>query len=450
MESNQTEYFRRNFSLGVINGMLVNFGMAFMDPFTVLPVFISRLGGSSVLIGFVTALYGAGWFLPQVFISRLAETRSRLLGIYRQAAVVRILTWAGAVLTVFLVEPSASVLFLSLFISCLLLTNLGAGVAAIPFLEITSKSIPVTSRGRYFGWRRFSGGVLGIFAGLLVGLILNEHSDPGGGGAGFNQILTDWLEPLGLFGHDFPINYGILFLLCGSLVSLGMVLFCFVGEAPAPTDGRKPSRLMEHLFSGLNLIRRDKNYRLFYLVRICWQFTAMAFPFYSTYAVFEMGFSESAVGIFVALWMGAGVVSNYFWGKILDRRGNRLVLIITAGFSVIPPIVLLFLNHLELSGRTALPGGAVFTLIASTFFINGFIRSGRFISNITYLLEIAPADKRPLYVGFMNSFTFPLMLSPMIGGLILNWFGITVLFSASLCFAVANLLLSVRLHEPRL
>ena len=449
MESNQTDYFKRNFTLGVANGLLVNFGMAFMDPFTVLPVFISRLGGSSVLIGFVSALYGAGWFFPQVFVSRIAETRSRLLGIYRQAALVRILTWAGVVLTFFVVDPSKPVLFLTLFVGCLLLTNIGAGVAAIPFLEITSKTIPVTSRGLYFGWRRFSGGVLGVFAGILVGLILNEETAGGGITAGFNKFLTDTLGPLGLFGHEFPVNYGILFLLGGLLVSIGLVLFCFVGEVPTVTDGRKPSRLLEHLIAGLNLIRRDENYRLFYLVRICWQFTAMAFPFYSTYAVFEMGFSESAVGIFVALWMGAGVVSNYLWGKILDRQGNKLVLIITAGFSVIPPIILLIWNHLEAAGRAALPGWAVFTLIASTFFINGFIRSGRFISNITYLLEIAPVDKRPLYVGFMNSFTFPLMLSPMVGGLILNWFGITVLFSASLCFAVANFLLSIRLQEPR-
>ena len=36
---------RRNQTLGIINGMLVNLGNAFVDPFTVLPVFITTLGG---------------------------------------------------------------------------------------------------------------------------------------------------------------------------------------------------------------------------------------------------------------------------------------------------------------------------------------------------------------------------------------------------------------------
>jgi hypothetical protein len=49
----------------------------------------------------------------------------------------------------------------------------------------------------------------------------------------------------------------------------------------------------------------------------------------------------------------------------------------------------------------------------------------------------------------MNSFTFPLMLSPLVGGLILNLFGITALFGISLGFALADFLLCTRLHEPR-
>ncbi len=448
MESNKTEYYKRNFILGVGNGVLVNLGMAFVDPFTVLPVFILRLGGSSFLVGLVSALYGAGWFLPQVFVSRIVEARFRLLSIYRDMAVLRVVTWFGATLTVFYIEPVHATLFLSLFIGCLLLTMLGAGIAAIPFLEITSKTIPVEKRGKYFGTRRFLGGILGIFAGVMVGLILNEHSGGEGLLGGLSGAFGAFADRLGLLGHDFPVNYGIIFLIGGMFTSIGLVLFCFVGEVPAEKV-QEPRRLLEHLISGINLVRHDRNYMLFYLVRICWQFTAMAFPFYSTYAIGELGFSEGTVGIFVSLWVGSGVVSNYIWGKVLDRKGNKIVLIITAALSIVSPVILLFIHHWLSAGEAAAYSWIIFALIASTFFINGLIRSGRFISNITYLLEVAPPDKRPLYVGFMNSFTFPLMLSPAIGGLILSLFGTTVLFSVSLCFAVGNLLLSLRLREPR-
>jgi MFS family permease len=448
MESNDTKNYKRNFLLGIGNGTLVNFGMAFVDPFTVLPVFITRMGGSSMLVGLVSALYGAGWFFPQVFVSRIVESRRRVLGIYRHMAVLRILTMAAATLTIFLISTQQPALFLSLFIASLLLTNLGAGVAGIPFLEITSKTIPTTQRGRFFGLRRFIGGILGIGAGVFVGVILNEHAQADEAGAWMAATVHTLADRLGLAGHEFPVNYGILFLLGGFFISIGILLFCFVAETPAKTV-HKPRKLLEHLTTGFSIIRRDANYRLFYLVRICWQLSAMAFPFYSTFAVGELGFSESTVGIFVSLWVGSGVISNYIWGRILDRRGNKLVLIVTAALSIIPPVTGLALEILHRDSRFIGSSAMVFALIASTFFINGLIRSGRFISNITYLLEVAPADKRPLYVGFMNSFTFPLMLSPALGGLILTLAGIRVLFLASMCFAVANLILSSRLKEPR-
>jgi MFS family permease len=448
MESNATTNYKRNFLLGIGNGTLVNFGMAFVDPFTVIPVFIARLGGSSLVIGLVSALYGAGWFLPQVFVSRIVESRRHVLGIYRNMAVLRIATMAAAAMTVFLVSPQRPMLFLSLLIGSLLLTNIGAGVAAIPFLEVTSRTIPTTQRGRFFGLRRFSGGLLGIGAGAFVAIILNENAAAAKSTTWLAAILQGTADRLGLSGHDFPLNYGVLFLLGGFFISIGILLFCFVAEAPAKIV-HKPSRLLEHLTTGFSIMRRDANYRLFYLVRICWQFSAMAFPFYSTFAVGELGFSESTVGVFVSLWVGSGVISNYIWGRILDRKGNKLVLIVTAGLSILPPVTGFILAHLHAGGYSIGSSSFVFVAIASTFFINGLIRSGRFISNITYLLEVAPADKRPLYVGFMNSFTFPLMLSPALGGLILTLAGIRVLFLSSICFAVANLVLSSRLREPR-
>jgi MFS family permease len=448
MESNATKNYKRNFLLGIGNGTLVNFGMAFVDPFTVLPVFIARMGGSSLLVGLVSALYGAGWFLPQAFVSRIVESRRRVLGIYRSMGILRVATMATATMTIFMVSPERSLLFLSLFIGSLLLTNIGAGIAAIPFLEITSRTIPTTQRGRFFGLRRFSGGLLGIGAGALVAIILNENAGTAGTSAWLEAALKGTADRLNLTGHDFPLNYGVLFVLSGFFISIGILLFCFVMEVPAKVV-HKPSRLLDHLTTGFSIMRHDANYRLFYLVRICWQFSAMAFPFYSTFAVGELGFSESSVGAFVSLWVGSGVISNYIWGRILDRKGNKLVLIITAGLSIIPPVTGFALAHLRAGGYAMGTSTFVFTMVASTFFINGFIRSGRFISNITYLLEVAPADKRPLYVGFMNSFTFPLMLSPALGGLILTLAGIRVLFLSSICFAVANLVLSSRLHEPR-
>ncbi|MBI4720141.1 MAG: MFS transporter [Chitinivibrionia bacterium] len=437
---------KRNYILGVINGTLVNFGMAFIDPYAVLPVFILRLGGSELVIGLTSAISGGGWYLPQVFISRLAESRRYLINLYRATAALRIAGWFGVALSVCLLDPARRGLYLAAFVAFYLVANLGAGLAAVPFLEIVGKTIPVTNRGAFFGTRRFIGGVLGVFAGILIGVILDTQSPMTWMGDRVFSTAERVASGLGFLGYSFPINYGFLFIIGGTLISIAMIAFCFVGEPPSE-HVRKPEKLFDHLLSGFRILRDDQNYRLFYAVRICWQFTAMAFPFYSSYAVMNLHFPEGAVGMFVSLWVGSGVFSNYVWGRLMDGRGNKVVLQSTALLSMIPPSIVLFL---DVSGGGA-PGLStpVFVAMASTFFINGFIHSGRVISNMTYLLEAAPIEKRILYTGFMNSFTFPFMLSPALGGLILHFSTISALFSLALLFALLNLILSFRLREPR-
>jgi MFS family permease len=448
MTGTNGRYFGRNFTLGIVTGAFVNLGMAFVDPVTVLPVFISKLGGSAALVGLVSALHGVGWFLPQIFTSRMAETRRYVMGMYRAVAVLRFVSMVAVVAGVFYIDASNLSLFLAVFIAAFLLANLAGGLAAVPFLEVTSKTIPVTSRGRFFAWRRIIGGTLGIFAGVVVGLVLDNKSE--------HVLMSGWLfdtveaitARLGLVGHAFPADFGILFLLGGLCISLGMFTFCFAGE-PAASSVEKSSGLLSHLRSGLALLRNDSNYRRFYLVRICWQFTAMAFPFYIGFAYGELGVSERLVGFFLSVWVGSGLLSNYIWGRLMDRSGNKIVLTVTAVMSALPPLVILYMER-AVAGGSFEPGGwFALLLISATFFVNGVIRSGRIISNITYLLEFAPEAKRPLYVGFMNSFSFPFMFSPLLGGLILQVFDNRTLFTVSLVFALLNVALSARLREPR-
>jgi hypothetical protein len=112
-------------------------------------------------------------------------------------------------------------------------------------------------------------------------------------------------------------------------------------------------------------------------------------------------------------------------------------------------LIILALQTLA-AGGDALPGQWVVTLaLSATFFINGMARSGRIISHMTYPLEIAPESARPLYVGFLNSITFPFMLSPLLGGLIIEAFDMRTLFTVCLVSAIVNAGLSLTLREPR-
>jgi MFS family permease len=233
-----------------------------------------------------------------------------------------------------------------------------------------------------------------------------------------------------------------------ALSAVGLFMFGMIREPKAKVV-HKLRPLSEHLRLGFDLLRRRGNYRLFFVVRICWQLTSMAFPFYAAYAYSALGFSEASVGVFVSLWVASGVISNYVWGKLADMKGNRVVLVLTALISLAPPLMVLFILGSAEAGAGDGPGSRAFWLLASTFAINGFSRSGRFISNMMYLLEFVPEDRRPLYVGFMNTVTFPFMLSPVLGGWIVQSVSYQALFAVSAVFAVISVILSARLIEPR-
>jgi MFS family permease len=433
MNDTAPSHFRRNFVFGVLNGTLVNFGLAFVDPFTVIPVC-------------------AGWFLPQVFVARYAQSRWRVLNIYRVTSLLRVVAWTCVVAVVFLVDPRSTQLFVWLVIVFMFANTLCAGVAGVPFLEVTSKAVPAERRGTFFGLRRLSGGALGVLAGLIVAIVVGGETSAVWAKGWIYYTLERGLDALEWTGHPFPYNYGILIGVGAVLSAVGLALFGMIREPKAKvTHPLQP--LGEHLRSGFELLRRRPNYRLFFVVRVCWQFTSMAFPFYAAYAYSVLGFSEASVGVFVSLWVGSGVVSNYVWGKLADSKGNRIVLVVTALIAVAPPLLVLFvIQNGEAAARASSgnPSGWVFWVLATTFVINGFARSGRFISNMMYLLEFAPEERRPLYVGFMNSLSFPFMMSPALGGLIVQVFSFRSLFTVSMVFALISLVLSVRLIEPRI
>ena len=77
--------FKRNFFANVMDAAFWFFGESFAAAYTIMPVFLSTLTDSPILIGLIPALEGAGWFLPQLFLAKHLE------GLQQRMPVVRIL-----------------------------------------------------------------------------------------------------------------------------------------------------------------------------------------------------------------------------------------------------------------------------------------------------------------------------------------------------------------------
>ena len=110
--TDEVPHLKRNFFLGVFNGAMFNFAETLMSVDTVLTWFVQQLGGSYFLIGLVGPMRDAGWFLPQLFVSKWLEKHPHKLPLYRRMAVVRVIAWLVWTLSALFIRDFSVLLFM--------------------------------------------------------------------------------------------------------------------------------------------------------------------------------------------------------------------------------------------------------------------------------------------------------------------------------------------------
>jgi MFS family permease len=406
--------YSKTFYLGVINGVFFNMSAALAGGTTVLPTFISNLTSSKVLIGLSGTMAMAGWYLPQLVVANYIETVKRKRPVYMWAGVVRIIviwiiafsipllgnTWAGGFVILFFVLYSVYVI--------------AGGVAGIPFMDIVGKEIKSENRGTFFGARLFFGGIAAALMGLFVK----------------NVLAT----------KPFPESYAILFIAASVIITLAIISFCFADErAGVVADKRTPFR--KFLRRGPSLLKDVRSYRLFFVWRVLLGVWMMALPFYIIYARERLGLPEETVGIFLSIQMVGMIISNLLWGRLSDRVGNKIVLNLTAAVSAAAPVIALLATM-----TPPLRGVAGF---GAVFFFVGFAMSGLRLGHSNYMLDLAPEEERPTYLGFMNTFIAPVALLSAVGGIVVEITSYETLFIIALVASLLALVFGIQLEEPR-
>src|SRR5512137_2047860 len=94
------ERARRNYLLGVLDGTLFRLSYVLADPSLVLPWFIAQLTASPVAVGLLLPLNRMSATLPQFLLTGVFHRANRKMPLYRVAAAGRVLSWALAVLAV--------------------------------------------------------------------------------------------------------------------------------------------------------------------------------------------------------------------------------------------------------------------------------------------------------------------------------------------------------------
>lgn len=404
------KYFKRNFFLGVANGILFNFAWAFTSGSTVLPLFISKLTSSSILVGLASTLEAVGWTLPQMAVAAVTLHQKKQMPLYIKMAILRAIAFSLLACLVFFSKTVNSSYLLVTFFFLFSIYAFGGGVSGVSFMEVVGKTIPPNRRGSFFGMRMFFGGGLAALAGILIERILRVYS--------------------------FPKNFGVLFLIAAVIIILALLSFSLVKEPPLKERPQK-RKFKENLLLGVEILKKDRNLRMLLWTRVAIGSYVLGLPFYIIFAKNILFIPTYIAGLFLSVQMVGYLSSNILWGRLSNNKSNRLVLFLSAICSAIPPFLLL-LNIL-----TKIP----IYVYGAIFFFLGATMSGMDMGYTNYLLEIAPEEKRPIYVGFLNTIVGPTIFLSAVGGLFIQVFSFAFLYSLVFLVSIGSIFLSLSLTE---
>lgn len=407
---------RWNFAMGLFHGTFLFGGRAFGNPDTIIPVFLKNFTTSKTIIGLSSTVMGSlggiGTVLPQLFVASKLENTVHKKPVLMVVIIVRALCWGFLALSTYLVAATHPNLMIVLLFFFLVLFTLMAGIGVVPFYDIWAKAIPSTLRGRFFGHRQLWGGLLAIGSGLIAKAVLGNERIP------------------------FPNNYAILFSLAFVFLSIAYVSLASVKE---PVEEVHKNRLSfgDFLWKAFQILKSDHNFRHFLFVQILVGASALALPFYVLYAREVLNVRLEMVGLFLSAQMLGSVLSNVLWAHLSDFVGNRRVVQVSAFVSVLIPAIALTTR------------GGFSVLFILVFVLAGSFIAGRRIGRTNFLLDAAPPKDRPVYIGLNGTLSLPVMIFPLLGGMIVQHLSYVFLFGVALSVVLVGFVLSLGLKEPR-
>jgi len=415
---------RRNFFLNVINGALSMVAMRVADADTVLPLLVLKLAGAEWAIGLVQAIQGFGRVATQVFVARLMDAVSRKMPVYIWGSVGRVLALCVSAAALLLSHGRNPTLVLVVFLGGYFVWMLLNGVTELAWMDVTARSVPTTRRGSLMTGRKFIGLILAM---LIAAPLVNYYLGPA--------------SP-----REFPANYGMLLIVNILFFGLAWVAFAVIRE-PAPHAANRTLTLRHHFARGLRVFRRDTMYRDLVWMRLLMGLT-QAFPaFFIAFGKLSLNLPDQWAALFLSIKLVSEMISSIAFGRISDKLGNRAVIVTTAFVALGTFSMAAAAAWLNTRGTadSALP----IVLLGGAFCGYGLLQSGRETGEFNYLLDIAPAAKRPSYIGFGNAFLLPLSLLPLIVGWVAPKTGYLPLFGFAALVSLIAGLVSIRLREPR-
>lgn len=397
----------RNYGAHLAHGMLGVTGFRLVSAPTFVPAYIYLLSGSKIAVGLALSAQFVGMALSSIWGATLIEHRRQVMPVvYTVGWLLRAQVLGLALSGYFLTGHPAFVAacaFLALF-------GFFNGMQSVTFNFLVSKVIPVDRRGQLTGLRNFLGGLTASGVAYLGGKYLVESNALGNG-------------------------YATTFMTAFVLTSIGISALTFVRE-PASLSIRPQSGLWGRLREAPALLRADVHYKRFFIARALAALGTTAVPFYAIHAGKFVHLSGATLGSLSLAFLLAQTVSNLAWGAIADRRGYRLVFLISMGLWATSTVCLMLANELSLFILAFCGLGAGF---------GGFQLAAQ-----NFVLEFGAHHERPMLIAISDTASHLMMaIGPLLGGMVAQHFDFAYLFAIAICVKATAMLAILQVDEPR-
>lgn len=414
---------RRSFWLCVGNGACSEAGAAFFAYDTVMSGLAFLLTGSNVLVGLLTSTEAIGWLWPQIFVGNRIEHRARKMPVYDWSALVRVLAHAGMILSLCAVPGYPGLLFGLLWLGCAIMSSAG-GVCVIPFMDIIAKTVPPYHRSVLMGYRRLFGGLAGCLAGAAV-------------------VFT--LTP----GTGLPYPYSYITLLSAGLAVLTTGYLLFMRTEEPPGEAAPAARpFLEFLQDGIHIFREDRDFRAFFFYRIGYHSGVMAHCLVVPFAMDTFHIPVANTGWFTSAVALSAALSCAGWGRLGQQWGQAALFRTSTAMMLFAPGTALTMALLAKQGMCAAWFSEHYLgLLFFIYIVHTIAVGGTGIAGTVYMLGLPPADRRPVYMAFMNTLSAPLTLMPILAGALASAFSYPAAFASAFAGAVFALVTAWKLRD---
>lgn len=371
----------RNFMRLLVARTCTGLGDRLANPKTTLAWLLQAVGAPPIFAGLIVPFRESGSLLPQILLAGWMRQMAIRKWAWILGSVLQGMAIAGCGLAALRLQGLTAGWTILLLV---VLFSLARGLSSIAAKDILGKTIPKSQRGQLTGWVASASGIMVLVAG--VALLL-----PG--------------EP------EASTTIYVVYLMGAALLWI-VAAIVHVRVVEFPGEISEAQNLWKETWTRLSLLRDDKSFRLFLIIRALAMGSGLSAPFVVTLAHQRLGGAALWLGVFIIADGLAAMVSSPIWGRFADISSRNVLRLAMMGIT----LLLLAVVATSLLDLPLLADQILFPLF---FFALGIVHSGIRLGRKTYLVDMAEGNQRTDYVAVSNTLIgFLLLVVGAITGLL--------------------------------